>query len=73
MNAKVLFGLMMVSILGGQILFAQDQRRDKGVMVEYKNEFMDSIRQGFNFYPATARKHRVISVCPGCGSGTFAG
>jgi hypothetical protein len=44
MNSKTLCGLVIVSILWGQFLFAQDQRRDKGVMVEYKNEFMDSIR-----------------------------
>jgi len=39
-----MFGLMIVSILSGQLLPAQEQRRDKGVMVEHKNEFMDSFR-----------------------------
>jgi len=39
-----MFGVVIVLILLGQLLFAQEQRRDKGVMVEHKNEFMDSIR-----------------------------
>lgn len=51
---------MIVSILGRQSLFAQDQQRDRGVMVEYKNEFMDSIRMEAKKFAKSGKEPKII-------------
>lgn len=60
MNSKLMINVMIVLILGGQLLFAQEQRRDKGVMVEHKNEFMDSIRTEVAKFAEEAKEPEIV-------------
>ena len=45
MKRYMVYGTLLISFLIGQLLFAQEERRDKGSIQEYKNEFYGQIKE----------------------------
>jgi bleomycin hydrolase len=45
MKRYMVYGILLISFLIGQLLFAQEERRDKGSIQEYKNEFYEKIKE----------------------------
>jgi len=45
MKPFMVFGTLLIISLFGQLIFAQQERRDKGSIQEYKNEFYEQIKE----------------------------
>jgi len=45
MKQYMILGTLLISLLIGQLIFAQEERRDKGSIQEYKNEFYEQIKE----------------------------
>ncbi len=44
MKFKLTLAVLIFTMAASQLLFAQQERRDHGILIEYKNEFYDSIK-----------------------------
>lgn len=63
MKHSIILGALLISFLLGQLAFAQEERRDKGVIQEYKNEFYDQIKKELKeFYEKDKEPRKVFKM-----------